>query len=453
MHELLTTLHLHLVIFLQQKIYLYDELQIVQYEVTDLDNDPTYFPLPLIRWGWGWGWGWGSSIPNVSLIPEEEPQPEPEEQPTTETTPEQEQEEPTTETPEPQEQPQPEQLSPTVPTTYIPYPNQFSFPNLLPQTGTPLLERTSIIQNPKLNLTPPTWAQPDMSQSKTDISYWKNEVLPYAEDRAADEYIVLPTLWLIAPLNYVPTTSQDYQDIVKDGTQIKDFSYQWWSNYLEYLNGGVMQYPGTLPIGLSAGTNREYTGNTVIFGYSSYWKSNEGKYDTIFWLLPTLDVWEEVWVFTRKNNPTGDYELRRHSIEKSYNTSANDTQILTQEWFDTPHLTLFTCTPIWGIAGRWIVQGKLIEEQTQTQQNTQQNTNTTNTQTNTQQTNTNAQQLLETKTRNVLTEVYQRAWESNRERLTDFLLERLETMREKYEWDEQKMLYLEFLEELVEEMR
>ena len=128
----------------------------------------------------------------MSLTPEEEPQPEQEQE---EPQPEQEQEEPTTETPEqPEPQPQPEQLSPTVPTTYIPYPNQFSFPNLLPQTGTPLLERTSIIQNPKLNLTPPTWAQPDMSQSKTDISYWKNEVLPYAEDRAADEYIVLPTL-------------------------------------------------------------------------------------------------------------------------------------------------------------------------------------------------------------------------------------------------------------------
>jgi len=246
---------------------------------------------------------------------------------------------------------------------YVPYPNQFAFPTILPQTGTSLEEKgVRIIQNPLINLVPPTWARPWTSE---DPYVWISEVLPYEEDKNEDEYIVIPSLWVVVPLSYVPQWSEDYLDIVKDGTQIKDFSLQGWKNYLKYLDEWVMQYPGTLPAWLSAGSNKEYTGNTVIFGHSSYWKSNEGKYDTIFWLLPTLDVWEEVWLFTRKNTSTAtskwEYKLRKHTIEKSYNTSPDDTEILSQEWYATPHLTLFTCTPIGWISGRWIINAKLTE--------------------------------------------------------------------------------------------
>ena len=66
-----------------------------------------------------------------------------------------------------------------------------ALPDLLPQTGTPLLERVRVLQNPALNLTPPSWATPS---SREDISFWKDEVLPFDQDRNADQYVVIPTL-------------------------------------------------------------------------------------------------------------------------------------------------------------------------------------------------------------------------------------------------------------------
>ena len=362
--------------------------------VTDNDptNDPTVLLVPetVISGGSGWWWGgWSSSrsTPTLAEAAEEEEEEIIEEEFIEETPVEEEtvaevieetiveetiveeetQEEEVVETERPitplPSLPVPTPIEKKVPVEYVPYPNQFTFPTILPQTGTSLEEKgVRIIQNPKIDLVPPSWAQPWASE---DPYKWISEVLPYSEDRNEDEYIVIPTLWVVVPLSYVPQWSEDYLDIVTDGTQIKDFSLSWGKNYLEYLNEWVMQYPGTLPAGLSAWDNKEYTGNTVIFGHSSYWKSNEGKYDTIFGLLPTLDEWEEIWLFTRKNTSTAtkkwEYQLRKHIIEKSYNTSPNDTEILTQEWYTTPHLTLFTCTPIWGISGRWIVNAKLTE--------------------------------------------------------------------------------------------
>ena len=40
-------------------------------------------------------------------------------------------------------------------------------------------------------MTPPSWAKPGISE---DPYVWISEVLPYAEDRNEDEYIVIPTL-------------------------------------------------------------------------------------------------------------------------------------------------------------------------------------------------------------------------------------------------------------------
>ena len=238
--------------------------------------------------------------------------------------------------------------------TPIRYQSIFTLPKLLPQTGTPLLERTYIKENDDLELEAPGWARPS---SRQDIKYWKDEVLPFNQDKNADEYVVIPTIGVIAPINHIPEYSDDYDDIVADGTQIKDLSYAWWTNYLEYLDAGLVQYPATLPIGLRDNRGIEYIWNSVIFGHSSYWKDDNGRYKTIFGLLPTLDRWEEVWVYKRVGT---EYYLRKYMITKSYETIPNDVSILLQENYDTQGLTLFTCTPIWGIEGRWIIESELI---------------------------------------------------------------------------------------------
>ena len=76
-----------------------------------------------------------------------------------------------------------------------PQPQRYSslpaLPELLPQTGTPLLERVRVLENSALELDPPSWATPS---SREDISFWKDEILPFDQDRDADQYVVIPTL-------------------------------------------------------------------------------------------------------------------------------------------------------------------------------------------------------------------------------------------------------------------
>jgi len=45
---------------------------------------------------------------------------------------------------------------------------------------------------------------------------------------------------------------------------------------------------------------------------------------------------------------------------KSYNTDDWDTSVLNPG--KGKNLTLFTCTPIWGLSGRWIIKAKYIDE-------------------------------------------------------------------------------------------
>jgi len=85
---------------------------------------------------------------------------------------------------------------------YIPYTGNFILPTILPQTGTPLSERVQILENPLLSLTPPEWAAPDLSMTNTDITYWKDVVLPYAEDRKAMYQQIVVTIQILLRMVY-----------------------------------------------------------------------------------------------------------------------------------------------------------------------------------------------------------------------------------------------------------
>ncbi len=124
-------------------------------------------------------------------------------------------------------------------------------------------------------------------------------------------------------------------------------------NVNNHLKDGVLVYPGTNNAGYGA------VGNTVIFGHSSYYASDSGRYKTHFQKIIELEVGEEIWVY--KKLSSGAYQKYRYIVEASYDTPAKDTSILAPGI--GKNLTLFTCTPIGGITGRWTVKAKYIDEE------------------------------------------------------------------------------------------
>jgi uncharacterized repeat protein (TIGR01451 family) len=213
------------------------------------------------------------------------------------------------------------------------------YPKVLPQTGKNILERVKKYFSPKLSVDVPTFSIGDT----TLRSYLSN--LPET-DRNRDEYIVLPSNGMITPINSVPENTSDYTKLVS-GREI---------NVNTHLKTGVMTYPGTNNGGYGS------IGNTVIFGHSSYFASDDGRYKTHFQKIIELEAGEEVWVFQKRSN--GEYQKYRYIVESSYDTKSTDTSVLSAGV--GKNLTLFTCTPIGGIAGRWIVKAKYIDEEKQT---------------------------------------------------------------------------------------
>jgi len=184
----------------------------------------------------------------------------------------------------------------------------------------------------------PTWFTPfSLEEAPDDLEYWTS-ILPYKEDRNDDLYIVLPTLWLITPVVFVPEWSADYNNMTT-GKEI---------DINKYLPEWVMHYPATWLPG--------DVGNPVIFWHSNYYKAKEGKYKSIFADIMNLDVSprDEMRVYILQDD---EYELRKFTIDESYETTPDDVWILKPKW--GKELTVFACTE-W-LKGRWILRGKMIE--------------------------------------------------------------------------------------------
>jgi len=195
------------------------------------------------------------------------------------------------------------------------------------------------IESDALEWESPTWFEPvALEDASEDIEYWTS-ILPYVEDRNDDMYIVLPTLGLITPVVFVPEWSTDYKNM----TSWKEIDIN------KYLPEGVMHYPWTWIPGEVA--------NPVIFGHSNYFAAEEGKYKSIFADIMMLDVSprDEMWVFVKEDD---EYDLRKFSIEESYETTPDDVWILKPKGWK--ELTVFACTE-W-LAGRRILRWRLIED-------------------------------------------------------------------------------------------
>ncbi len=216
----------------------------------------------------------------------------------------------------------------------------FVLPNILPQTWTPILQRTYIRRVPTIEVDLPDESTFRLKWTYIDNLEYRKQVLPQ-KDQTKDSYIVIPSNWLVMPIVKVPVWSSDFEKMTS-GEQI---------DINKYLRNGAMYYP----------TTDEYVGkagNVVIFGHSSYWKNDPWRYKTHFQKIIELDPWEEVRIYKKVWD---SYKRYRYTVTRSYETSPYDVEVLkpTQE----PNLTLLTCTPIWGIAHRWIVKARLVPEQ------------------------------------------------------------------------------------------
>jgi len=212
----------------------------------------------------------------------------------------------------------------------------FAIPKILPKTWTSIEERTFKrnikkieTELPKKEIFRLAWSNND------DLDFWK-QVLPKI-DQNRDEYLVIPSNGLVIPVNKIPENTSDFSKMIS-----------WKEIHVnDYLKTGVMEYPNSWELGK--------IWNKVIFWHSSYWKSDNGRYKTHFGKIIEMDNWEEIWVYKKIN---WKFKLFKYIVEKSYNTKPTDVGVLNPTNNST--LTLFTCTPIWGIVGRWIVKANYI---------------------------------------------------------------------------------------------
>lgn len=173
----------------------------------------------------------------------------------------------------------------------------------------------------------------------THIDFWK-QVLPEA-DKNADKYLVIPSSGLVMPINSVEKDSRAYKNFINGKNE----------DFTKYLETGAVDLTGTSTRGFGE------VGNKVIGGHSSYWRYAAGRYKTHFQKIIAMTEGQEIWIY-EKNPETGKFTRYVYRTTKSENVSEKNISALKPT--DNATLTLFTCTPIGGATGRWIVQSEFI---------------------------------------------------------------------------------------------
>ncbi len=193
-------------------------------------------------------------------------------------------------------------------------------------------------ESASLEYLPPSWFQPvSLDAAPEDIEHWLLDVLPYEEDRYANMYMVIPQLGLVTPVIDIPWGSLDYQRMVGG----KDIAIN------NYLKGGVIEYVGSVSPG--------HRGKRVDFGHSNYYKSDNGRYKSIFSNLMALDAGDQVRYYVKQ--PSGKYKLFKYEVTKSYPTNPNNVAALARDGNGADAL-IFGCYH--GLDGRWMVEATLI---------------------------------------------------------------------------------------------
>ena len=97
--------------------------------------------------------------------------------------------------------------------------------------------------------------------------------------------------------------------------------------------------------------------NKLIGGHSSYFKSRNWKYKTHFQKIIWLKGNDLIYVY-KYDEKAKIYDLYKYKVNSSYNLNSNRIELVNDERKDI--ITLFTCTPIWWVSWRWIIEAERI---------------------------------------------------------------------------------------------
>ncbi len=224
---------------------------------------------------------------------------------------------------------------------------------------TPIANKwVKIFTNKKVDTTPPTRFKPSESE---DIKY-RLSVLPNQKDANYSEYMVIPAMWLVSPIVKTPKTITKMTKTKVNGKTVSKNAQVANPDYIKaiagkavdfnkYFSQWVHQYPGTPDVGTKW--------NTVLGGHSNYYMSKRTNYTTIFGRLPELDKNDQVRFYKKQSD--GKRMLLKYKTVKSYETKANDVNVILpiNKW--TSEVTLYTCVPIGTAKERRIVKAEIFE--------------------------------------------------------------------------------------------
>ena len=224
--------------------------------------------------------------------------------------------------------------------TVMEEPVQEELPTKIPLKEVSIIDRAGLTQNPRIETALPA---PEVfrlaGNLNNDIEYWKQVLVE--DDRDANKYIVIPSNGLVVPINEFAEDSSEFDKMINGREVDINTTLETWA----------LEYPGTSINGYGE------EGNKMVFAHSSYWKWEEWRYKTHFQKIIELDPWEEVWIYEKDDS--WEYTQYIYETQESYNTSEYDTSIFIPPPGKT--LTLFTCTPIGGTEGRWIIKAKYVD--------------------------------------------------------------------------------------------
>lgn len=112
----------------------------------------------------------------------------------------------------------------------------------------------------------------------------------------------------------------------------------------EYLKRGLIHYVGTAKPG--------EVGNTVIVGHSSTYQWDDNSYGRVFALLNELEAGDFVFVIA-------DHQKWKYTVTEKFIVNPKQVEVLSQEGFEKPTVTLMSCWPIGTYWKRLIVRGEL----------------------------------------------------------------------------------------------
>lgn len=219
--------------------------------------------------------------------------------------------------------------------------NKFSYTVILPETWSEAIKKVWIKKNRKIQ----TELNEELFNLKweenTDLNFWLKNSNITKWKKKEDWYIVIKSKWLIIPLWEIKNDIKDKKKLWKILSE--------WSMKFDYL---------------TKNWSNEFweIWTKFIWWHSSYFKWNKyWEYKTHFQKIIWLEEWEEIWVYKKEWN---SYKRYVYKVESSYNKENSKEMTIFNN--DIDRLVLFTCTPIWWVSWRWIVESKFLYEDDRT---------------------------------------------------------------------------------------